>query len=164
MAHAREIRSYDYVNYPYAKVCDALKADPMAVFRTATKAAASRVERVAAELHVNIGGIEVGTNIAVSIGQIEETEGKTDLARATKMPIEWQAAARPRLFPLMNAELSIYPLTATETQLDFLGHYKPPLGLFGDAVNAVVGHKVAEASVHRFVAEVAQYLRSTLTP
>jgi hypothetical protein len=136
----------------------------LAVFRNATKAAASRVQTVAAQLHVNIGGIEVGTDITVAVGRIEESDGKTELSRVTTIPVEWKAAARPGLFPLMNAELSVYPLTATETQLDFLGRYEPPLGVFGDAVNAVVGHKVAEASVHRFVADVANYLRSTLTP
>lgn len=164
MNQGREIRAYDYVNHAYASVRDALTADPIAVFRNATKAAASRVESVAAELHVTIGGLEVGTDIAVSVGNIEEIQGKTDLSRVTTIPIAWKAASRPRLFPLMNADLSIYPLTATETQLDFLGSYEPPLGTLGDALDAVVGHKVAEASVHRFVTDVAHYLRTTLTP
>jgi hypothetical protein len=62
----------------------------------------------------------------------------------------------------MHAELSVYPLTATETQLDFSGDYEPPFGILGNAVNAIVGHRIAEASVHRFVTEVAEYLRSTL--
>jgi hypothetical protein len=62
----------------------------------------------------------------------------------------------------MKAELSVYPLTATETQLDFSGLYEPPLGVLGKAVNAVVGHRIAEVSVHRFVSEVAEYLRQAL--
>jgi hypothetical protein len=62
----------------------------------------------------------------------------------------------------MRAELAVYPLTSTETQLDFQGVYEPPLGALGKAVNAVVGHRIAEASVHRFVSNVAQYLRQTL--
>lgn len=164
MSQGRQIRAYDYVNHGYGSVRDALAADPVDVFRNATKAAASRVESVAAELHVNIAGIDVGTEIAVTVGKIEEAQGKTELSRVTKITLEWQAANRPRLFPLMSAELSIYPLTATETQLDFLGNYEPPLGVFGDAVNTVVLHKVAEASVHRFVTDVARYLRTTLTP
>ena len=62
----------------------------------------------------------------------------------------------------MKAELSIYPMTSTETQLDFLGHYEPPLGPLGRAINAVAGHRIAEVSVHRFIDEVAEYLRKTL--
>lgn len=63
----------------------------------------------------------------------------------------------------MKAELSIYALTATETQLDSSGLYEPPLGALGKAANAVVGHRIAEVSVHRFVSDVAEYLRHALT-
>jgi len=68
----------------------------------------------------------------------------------------------PRLFPLMKGELSIYPLTSTETQLDFSGEYEPPLGALGKTMNAIVLHRVAEASVHRFINDVAGYPRKTL--
>ena len=63
----------------------------------------------------------------------------------------------------MQAELSIYPLTASETQLDFRGQYEPPLGVLGSAIDAAVGHRIAEAAVHRFVGDVADYLRRTLS-
>jgi hypothetical protein len=62
----------------------------------------------------------------------------------------------------MKGELSVYPLTATETQLDFSGVYKPPFGTVGKSVNKIVGHRIAEASVHRFIGEVPGYLRHTL--
>ena len=62
----------------------------------------------------------------------------------------------------MKAELSVYPLTATETQLDFSGIYEPPLGAVGKALNAVAGHRIAESSVHRFISDVAAYLRQAL--
>ena len=68
----------------------------------------------------------------------------------------------PRLFPLMNGELSVYPLTSTETQLDFSGIYQPPFGAVGKTVDAVVGHRIAEVSVHRVVSDVAEYLRQAL--
>jgi len=68
----------------------------------------------------------------------------------------------PRLFPLMKAELSIYPLTATETQLDFSGVYEPPFGAVGKTMNAILGYRIAEVCVHRFVSDVAAYLRQAL--
>lgn len=159
-----EIRSYDYVNAPYERVRNALAADAPGVFRAATRAAAARAHSVAAELRVTIAGVEVGTEIEVSVGEIEELEAEGSASRLTRIPVSWRAARHPSFFPLMNAELSIYALTATETQLDFLGRYDPPLSVFGDAVNAVVGHRIAEASVHRFIADIAQYLRDRLGP
>lgn len=162
MSQRREIRSYDYVNHPYPAVRDALTADPTGVFRAATTAAASRAQSVATSLRANVAGLEVGTEIALTVGEIEETGGEGDSSRITRLPVTWEAAQRPHLFPLMSAELSVYPLTATETQLDFLGRYDPPMGMLGGAVDVVIGHKIAEASVHRLVADVAHYLRQHL--
>jgi hypothetical protein len=33
----------------------------------------------------------------------------------------------------------------------------------GKAINAIVGYRIAEVSVHRFVGDVAAYLRQALT-
>lgn len=161
MAKRREIRCYNYVNHPYQKVRDVLTGDALAVFKNATSAAASRAESVAAALRVNIGGIEVGTEVDIQVTHVEEQDQVVN-PPCTRMRLEWEATKSPRLFPIMKAELAIYPLTATETQLDFQGHYDPPLGPLGSAMNALVGHKIAEASVHRFVDDVAEYLRKTL--
>lgn len=157
-----EIRSYDYVNHPYERVRSALEGDPAAVFSAATRAAASRAHSVASELRVNVAGLDVGARINVSVGAIEQRSKEAPSGPATRIPVQWEAATRPYLFPFMSAELSIYPLTATETQLDFLGRYEPPLGAVGGAVDAVVGHRIAEASVHRFLSDVAAYLRRSL--
>jgi hypothetical protein len=162
MSKGQEIRSYDYVNHPYEKVRDALRQDALAVFQSATKGAASRAQSVAAELHVNIGVLEVGTDISITVKSIEEGTRATKAAPITTLQLEWEAAKSPALFPFMKAEFSIYPLTATETQLDFSGVYTPPLGAVGSAINAIAGHRIAEASVHRFVSDVAGYLRNTL--
>jgi len=156
----REIRSYDYVNHPYEQVRDALRQDAAIVFHSATKSAVSRAKSVAAELHVDVAGVGVKADINVRVKNIEEKD--TAGSPTTRLLLEWEAATMPGLFPFMNAELSVYPLTATETQLDFLGHYEPPLGAFGKAIDAMIGYRIAEASVHRFISEVAGYLRQTL--
>ncbi|MEP7362133.1 MAG: hypothetical protein ABI972_02675 [Acidobacteriota bacterium] len=155
---SKDIRCYDYVNHPYEQVRDALKTDALAVFRAATKAATSRAESVAAELRLDLGGIAIGTDIAISVTGIgENVDGPS-----TSIRLEWEAAKLPGLFPLMKAELQIYPLTRTETQLDFSGTYEPPMGALGGVLNAVAGHRIADVSVHRFVSEVAAHLRRTL--
>jgi hypothetical protein len=159
---AREIRCYDYVNHPYERVRDALTRNALTVFQSATKTAASRAESVAAELKVDFGGIGVKTDIKIVVRGIEEKVSAPVSTPGTTLLLEWEAATMPRLFPLMNGELSLYPLTSTETQLDFAGIYEPPFGAVGKTVNAVVGHRIAEVSVHRFVSDVAEYLRQAL--
>jgi hypothetical protein len=162
MSTGREIRSYDYVNHPYERVRNALSQNALTVFQSATKAAASRAQSVAAELHVDFGGIGVKTDIKIFVKGIEEKVPDASSTAATRLLLEWEAATMPRLFPLMKAELSIYPLTSTETQLDFSGIYEPPFGAVGKTMNAIVGHRIAEVSVHRFVSDVAAYLRQAL--
>lgn len=157
----REIRCYDYVNHSYERVRDALSGDAQALFRAATKAASKRAESVASELRVNIGAIEITTDIAIAIHSVEE-EAREMSPPVTRLELEWEAAKSPRLFPLMRATLSVYPLTSTETQLDFSGRYEPPLGALGSAMNAVAGYRIAEASVHSFIKDVADHLRSAL--
>jgi len=163
MSKGRKIRCYDYVNHPYERVRDALRQDALVVFQAATKAAASRAQSIAAELHVDVAGIGVKTDIRISLKEVEEKILDAMSTPATRLLLEWEATTLPRLFPLMEAELFIYPLTATETQLDFSGHYEPPFGAVGKAINAIVGHRIAEVSVHRFVTDVAGYLRQALS-
>jgi hypothetical protein len=162
MSKGREIRCYDYVNHPYEQVRDRLSQDALTVFQSATKAAASRAQSIAAQLHVDLGGIGVQADIRISVKNVEEKALDAMSNPSTRLLLEWEAAAMPRLFPLMKAELSIYPLTATETQLDFSGLYEPPFGAVGKAMNAIAGHRIAEVSVHRFISDVAGYLRQVL--
>ncbi len=162
MSKGREIRCFDYVNHPYEQVRDALSKDSLAVFQSATKAAASRARSVASELRVEIGGIGVEADIIISVKKVEEKASEAMAGPVTRLQLEWQAAKLPSLFPLMKANLLIYPLTSTETQLDFSGLYEPPLGAVGKAMNAIAGHRIAEVSVHRFVSDVAGYLRQAL--
>jgi hypothetical protein len=162
MEKGSKIRCYDYVNQPYEHVRDALKQSALTVFQSATKTAASRAQSVATELHVDFGGIGLKTDIKIVVKHIEEKTADSISLPATKLFLEWEAATMPRLFPLMKGELSVYPLTATETQLDFSGIYKPPFGPLGKTMNAIVGHRIAEASVHRFVSDVAGYLGQIL--
>ena len=162
MSTGRQIRSYDYVNHPYDRVRDLLKRNAPAVFQSATRAAASRAESVAAELHVDFAGLGVKADINIVVKSVEEKPADDSSGPSTRLLLEWEATTLPRLFPLMQGELALYPLTSTETQLDFCGIYDPPFGAVGKTVNAIAGHRIAEASVHRFVNDVAGYLRQAL--
>jgi hypothetical protein len=62
----------------------------------------------------------------------------------------------------MEATLSVYPLSAHETQLDLHGRYRPPLGVVGNALDALVGHRIAEATVLRFVQDIATRINAEL--
>jgi hypothetical protein len=162
MTH-REIREFDYVNQSYAKVRDALKIEASSIFQRATKLAEERSGALVAALSTEVAGVKLSRDITLQVGDIrEEKTGTSELSRITRVPLTWQAAESPGLFPVMTAELSVYPLSPTETQVELHGQYDPPLGVLGLALDAVVGHRIAEASIHRFVHAVVERLRQEL--
>jgi hypothetical protein len=158
----KTIRCYDYVNHRYEEVRDALVADPVALFRAATKSASSRAEMVAVALRVDVAGVEIAKDVVVAVKRVVDQPAKVRSPRRTVLELEWEAAKSPHLFPFMHAELALWPLTATETQLDLQGRYEPPLGALGKALDSIVGHRIADACVHRFLEDVAGHLRKTL--
>lgn len=162
MSEPRELRSYEYVNVAYAKVRDALQRDAAGIFQRATASAAARANELAATLRVEVGGMEIGRDVRIELGGVEEkTSALGD--RRTELAISWKAASAAGLFPAMQATLAIYPLSAGETQIDLHGRYRPPLGAVGSALDALVGHRIAEASVLRFVQDVAARLKAELS-
>jgi hypothetical protein len=150
------LRCYDYVNRPYPIVREALLADPLAVLQRTTSAAAEHV----ATLHVQVGPLDLGADVTIKILGIEQ--GTAYNKPATKLRLAWTAAKNPGLFPAMEATLSVFALSSTETQLELEGTYTPPMGSVGKVLDDAVGHRLAKASVTRFVEEIAGWLRETL--
>src|SRR3954452_6238071 len=100
-------------------------ADARGLFARATRAAASRAEILATQLKLQVGAFDIATDVNVQGVSFEETTSPFR-SPATRFGIEWRAAHRPGLFPVMHASLSLYALSAYETQLDFEGRYDPP--------------------------------------
>jgi hypothetical protein len=155
------LRCYDYVNHPYAAVRAALAEDALGVFQRATSAAEARADALSAELHARIGPLDIAADIEIRVVATEEITSAFK-SPTTRLTLEWAARRRPGLFPVMHAVLSVYALSATETQIELEGDYEPPLGLVGKAVDAAIGRRIADASVHRFVEQVAASLRERL--
>jgi hypothetical protein len=163
MTASHALHCYDYVNRPYAVVRDTLRADLGGIFERATAGAARRAETLAATLKVGVGALEIGTDVLIEVRGIEEREeGPAGRTPTTFIDLRWRAARAAALFPSMEAELVVYPLSRDETQLELDGRYAPPLGPLGGALDSLVGHRVADASVHRFVTDVARLLRDEL--
>ena len=159
----REIRAFDYVNQPYESVRNIITEQGLAIFQRATKLAEDRSGDLVAALSVNLAGVEVSKDISIQVGEVrEETHGNSELSRVTSINLSWQATESPGLFPAMDAELKVYPLSFSETQVELWGSYDPPMGVLGSALDAVVGHRIAEASVHRFVRAIVERLRQEL--
>ena len=131
MSKGREIHCYDYVNHPYEQVRGALSKDAPAVFQSATKAAASRAQSIASELRIDIGGIGIEADIQVSVKNIE-VKPREAMSRSGH-PVAAGMGGRDDATPFSAHEGGSLHLSIdrTETQLDFMGVYEPPLGAAG---------------------------------
>jgi hypothetical protein len=159
MSQSRKLRCYEYVNRPYAQVAALLRGSPLELMQRATKSAASRATSLAANLHVGVGGIEIGVDVRTYVRGVREEKGTAGLSPVMVLELGWEASRAPALFPSMHLELSVWPLSSTETQVEIAGEYRPPLGVVGDAVDAAIGHRVAEAAVHSFLEDVVEQIR-----
>ena len=163
MTSARQLRVFDYVNQPFEPVREALLADARGIFSRATNVASARTQRIASALRLNVAGIEIGKEIEIEVcGSFENERPAPAAGHETHIELRWSAVGDATLFPTMTADLAIYPLSSRETQLDLTGSYEPPLGFLGGAIDALVGHRVAEACVHQFIVDVAEQLRREL--
>ncbi|HEX8951313.1 MAG TPA: hypothetical protein VF945_05685 [Polyangia bacterium] len=161
MSERRELHCYQYVTVPYEKVRDALRSDATGIFQRATVSATSRARELVSTLRVGVGAVEIGADVKIEVRAVDEKVSALG-DHTTVLELAWTAANAKALFPSMEATLSVYPLSKQETQIDLYGRYKPPMGVVGSALDAIVGHRVAEASVLRFVQDVAARINSEL--
>jgi len=161
---SKELHSYQYVNRPFEAVRDALIVDAVGLFERGTQTATGRAHALVSNLKVTIAGLDVGKNVVVKVRRVEpHAEAPThDPSGAVRFDLEWQAETSSSLFPSMKASLLAYPLGTNETQLDLRGHYEPPGGVLGSAADWLLGHRIAEASVKRFLDDIAARLSEEL--
>ena len=159
MSEPRSLRCYQYINRPYEQVRDVLRARPLEILARASKSASARTKELVANLSVSFGLVDVGVDVRTHLHGIREDEAVAGLSPVTRLDIGWEALDSPMAFPVMRAQLSIWPLTSTETQLEIEGEYRPPLGVVGKAIDAAIGNRIAEASVHRLLDDAVEQLK-----
>lgn len=159
---SRTLRCYQYVNRPYTSVRTLLHDRPLELLRRATTSAVARTRELASNLRIELDGVELAVAVSMHLRGVHDDEGLAGLSPVTHVTIGWEAARSPSLFPLMSADLSAWPLTSFETQIALEGDYTPPLGMLGIAIDAAVGHRIAEATVHRLLEDVVEQIRLEL--
>ena len=102
--------------------------------------------------------------VHVHVRSVHDDESVGGMPPATRVSITWEAAQGASFFPSMSAVLTAWPVTSTETRLELRGAYRAPLGAVGTAVDAALGHRVAEATVAQLVADLVEQLRQDLPP
>lgn len=100
---------------------------------------------------------EVGFGDDVRVARKVEIEFGEPIRMPSKtvIPLHWAAAGATGLFPALDADLEVAPLSPSRTQLAMSARYVPPLGAVGRAIDRAVLFRVAEATLKDFLDHVA---------
>lgn len=153
----RPVRHFAYVDRPFSQVRSYVAATPGRLFGHGP-AAGGRGGQLT-DLHLQRAGLDVSRDVRVLRGDMEVTH------RRVRIPLHWEDARRPGLFPVLAATLEIVPVASGRhqtTQLALLGRYEPPLGRLGALADTVAGHRVVLESVERFLEGLVERLERDL--
>jgi hypothetical protein len=117
-----------------------------------------------ARLRVGVAGLDVGVEVRVQLTGRPAEPAVAGLPEVSHLGVSWKAAHADALFPSMKGDLSATTLTFGDTRIVFEGVYTPPFNGVGKALDALIGHRVAEAAVQRFVLDVVEQIRRELPP
>lgn len=151
----RELYYFDYVSRKASDIVAMIDSRALEVFQRATDTALDMTATFRSRLHVEFVGFEIGREVRIELGK------PRDAGYATFIPIKWHGKDQGGLFPSMDAELEITALDdqLPLAQIGLLGRYRPPVGLLGAVGDAMLMHRIAEASVRHFVSDLAVRLR-----
>jgi hypothetical protein len=152
----RPLHCYAYIEARFDQLSRLLAEDAERIFQHATNESAEQAGTLSRTLKTDVGGFEVGREVSIEVGEFEPR----GLMRSV-VPLRWHAESGRLLFPELAAELEIAAvlLDPPLSQITINGSYSPPLGLLGAGADRLVLHRLAEATMHRFVHEVTDELR-----
>lgn len=149
------IRYYLDLSLPFEEVEKGLLANPEVWLPGVAREAEDRGEQLLAEVGFSFDDAHrLSKEVHIELGPPHCTPGKTML------PLSWKATGPERLFPSLDADLEIAVLGRSRTQLSISARYRPPLGVVGKALDRVLLHRVAEATIKDFMEQVGTGIRA----
>lgn len=113
----------------------------------------------ATSLLVQVGPQRLGDLIArtvrVRLGSPNSRDG------AVVVPIRWEDAQHPALFPVLDGDLEVASLDEQSSRVVLYASYRPPLRGLGQLIDDGLLHRVAESTVRAFLLRAAEALAAS---
>ena len=114
------------------------------------------------ELHPSLSDRILGCarairDVRIGVGPVMKDE------EAVVLPVWWENAAHPRLFPTFDGGIELRPDGGGGTEVRLVGSYAPPLGTVGRFADGLAGHKVVVASLEGLLDDIAARLIESAT-
>jgi len=94
----------------------------------------------------------LGKVVAVHLGTPETIDG------GLTIPVSWEATGSSGLFPRFEGRLHVTQIDPIRSQLELSGHYRPPLGRAGQALDDAILGPVANATMRSLLRRLARAL------
>jgi hypothetical protein len=143
-------RYFVEVPLPADQVERALLVSPAEWLSAIAGAAQERGDGLLVE--VGVGPLEAGFRRRVFLRLGEPVR----FPSMTSVPLTWEPVGLEGLLPRLDANIELGPLGEDRTQLAISARYQPPLGVVGHAIDRVLLHRVAEATLKDFLDRVGQ--------
>lgn len=86
-------------------------------------------------------------------------------ANAAGLALRWEVTGPGgALYPVLDADVELIGAGPQTTWLTLAGAYRPPLGALGEALDRAILHRVAGATIHRFLGRIASGLNAEPEP
>lgn len=108
----------------------------------------------------------------IRVGPFGDVPGMSKLVRVSllepvpkddvvDLPLRWEAAGvAGRLFPVLDADLTMTAAGSGQTLMTLNGAYRPPLAGVGAGLDRIVLHRVATTTIRSLLARIAEALAS----
>jgi hypothetical protein len=103
-----------------------------------------------AVVRLGIGAMHAGPAVTVSAGPPRFRDHNVIV------PITWEPLALEQLLPRLDGDLELSDFGSDVARLALSGRYRVPLGSLGWGIDRIAMHRVAEASLRRFLQDVQQ--------
>ena len=150
------VRYFVELPLPAAQVERALLDHPPGWLAEMAGAAQQRGDELLTQVGVGPLGARLGRRVAIELGEPVRFPSMTSVA------LTWEPIGLEGLLPRLDADIELGSLGENRTQLAISARYRPPLGVVGRAVDRVLLHRVAEATLKDFLDRLGQaILRQT---
>jgi hypothetical protein len=109
-----------------------------------------------AKIGVQVAGIRLYKHGRVAFGAARLNTGPG----RTLLPVSWESTGGPPVFPRLEGTLAIEALDHDLGRLTLSANYDPPLGQIGAALDRILLHRLAEATISDFLERLASQLKS----
>jgi len=149
----RSVRASAPVRVPFRDVERALRLCLAALLQPSARGAKPMDGRLVVDVHVRgrFGRMRVPVVIDVETPRHPEA--------GVVVHLRWRARRLPKLFPIMDADLSVHPRVGDGSELTLSGSYLPPLGPLGVLGDLVVG-RLAHSTTQALVEDLAAAIES----